>query len=95
MRKVCGASSRRDVLHASLTEWGALVLWSPVAFIWSAILIVLLPQSCESLLLRNRIDIGTDEESYDIEEWDPSVLRQEFLSECQTERRSYPADLHD
>ena len=53
------------------------------------------PQSSQPLLLGVRIDICSDDERDDVEEWHPSVLRQELLRKRQSQRRCNPADLHD
>ena len=41
------------------------------------------------------VDIGSNEESNNVEEGHPGVLREELLSEGQTQGRGDPADLHD
>lgn len=45
------------------------------------ITIMLLPQCRQSLLLRVRIDIRPNREPNNIEEWHPCLLREELLSE--------------
>jgi hypothetical protein len=52
-------------------------------------------QSRESLLLGMRVDIGTNHERNQVEEWNPSLLWQESLSESQTDWGGNPADAHD
>ena len=56
---------------------------------------MLSPQSREPLLLGVRVDVCTNDESNDIEEWHPSMLGKEFLGERQGNRRYDPAHLHD
>ena len=41
------------------------------------------------------VDIGSNEETNDVEEWHPSVLGEELLRERKCERGSDPADFHD
>lgn len=41
------------------------------------------------------IDIGSNEESNDVEEGHPHVFRQELLSKGEGQGRGNPADLHD
>lgn len=41
------------------------------------------------------VDVGTDEETDDVEERHPGMLREEFLRESERNRGSHPADLHD
>lgn len=73
-----------------------LVFWSSVSpVIRSSVLIVLLSQSSEALLLGNRVDICSDEEGDDVEEWDPGVLGKELLCECKSKWGCDPADFHD
>src|ERR1700709_1240022 len=56
---------------------------------------MLSPERSKSLLLGVRVDISTDDESNNVEEWNPSLLWQEFLRKCEADWRSDPADLHD
>lgn len=52
----------------------------------STIAIVLLPQSRKPLLLGVGVDICANNEGNNIEEWHPSLLRQEFLGKGQRDR---------
>jgi hypothetical protein len=52
-------------------------------------------ESCKTLLLGGRVDIGTNHKSNDVEEGDPGLLREELLSKCKRNWRGDPADLHD
>ena len=54
-----------------------------------------LAQSFEALLLGVSVDVGSNEETDDVEERHPGVLGEELLGEGQSQRRSDPADLHD
>lgn len=69
------------------------VTWSSIAP--TSVTVVLLPESCESLLLGVRIDVGTNDESDDVEEGHPCLLGQELLRECERDGRCGPRDLHD
>lgn len=57
--------------------------------------VLLLLESGHSFLLGESIDIGSDDETDEVEEWNPGVLGQELLSEGQSQRAGDPADLHD
>jgi len=54
-----------------------------------------LAQSFEALLLGVSVDIGSNEETDDVEEGNPGVLGQELLGKGQSQWRGDPADLHD
>lgn len=54
-----------------------------------------LAQSFETLLLGVGVDVGSDEETNDVEEGHPGVLREELLGKGQSQRGGDPADLHD
>lgn len=54
-----------------------------------------LSQGFEALSLGVGVDVGSDEEPDDVEEWHPGVLREELLGEGKRQRRGDPADLHD
>ena len=54
-----------------------------------------LSKSFEALLLGVGVDVGSDEETNDVEERHPGVLGQELLRKGQCQRRGHPADLHD
>lgn len=56
---------------------------------------MLLPQSSKSLLLSMSVDVSTNDECDNIEEWNPSLFWEEFLGECQSDGRGDPADFHD
>lgn len=58
-------------------------------------IIISLAECREALLLRDGVDIGSDEEGNDVEEGDPGVLGKELLRESEGEGGSDPADLHD
>lgn len=58
-------------------------------------LIAYLSESLETLLLGVGVDVGTDDETDNVEEWHPGVLWQELLREGESDRRSDPAHLHD
>jgi len=76
----------------------SLVLWCSgvVVSASSSLLVeVFLAKSREALLLRGCVDICSNQERDDIEEWNPGVLGQELLREGKTERGGDPADLHD
>lgn len=53
------------------------------------------PQRLKPLLLRLRVDPGANDKGNDIEEWHPSVLRQELLGKGQCQGRDDPTDFHD
>ena len=55
----------------------------------------LFPQSREPLLLGLRVDPCANDKGNDVKERHPGLLWQEFLGECQRQRRGNPADLHD
>ena len=42
-----------------------------------------------------RIDIGADDEGNDVEERNPSLLRQELLRKCQGQWGSNPGNFHN
>ena len=54
-----------------------------------------LAESGKTLLLGNRVHIGTNEECDNVEEGNPGVLRKELLCKGQRQWRRDPADLHD
>lgn len=54
-----------------------------------------LPESFQALLLGVGVDVGSNEESDNVEEGHPGVLGEELLSEGQAQGRGDPADLHD
>lgn len=54
-----------------------------------------LSQSSKSLLLGVGVDISADEEGNCVEEWNPGMLGEEFLSKGQGERGGDPANFHD
>jgi hypothetical protein len=60
----------------------------------STLSVVLSPERSKSLLLGVRVDVCADDESNNIEEWNPCLLWQEFLRKCKAEGRRDPADLH-
>lgn len=72
-----------------------LVLRLAWVIISSALVMVSLSQRCKALLLCNRIDVGSNSERDDVEEWDPGVLGKELLRKGKSEGRDDPADLHD
>lgn len=41
------------------------------------------------------VDIGSDKEPNDVEEWNPGLFGEELLGEGKSQWRSNPADLHD
>ena len=53
------------------------------------------PKRSKSFLLSVSIDIRSNDECNDVEEWDPGFLRQKLLGEGQSNRRCNPADPHD
>ncbi len=53
------------------------------------------PQCSKSLLLRVRVNVGTEHEGNGIEERHPSLLRQELLGKSQSEWGGDPANFHD
>ena len=83
---------------ASLTATSSLEVGTSVVFGTagrSRVSVVLLSQSGQALLLRVCVDVGTDNESDDVEEGHPGLLGKELLGESQGQRRSAPADFHD
>jgi len=56
---------------------------------------MLLPQRRQPLLLGVRIDVRPNDESDDVEEGHPRLLRQELLGKRQRDRTAEPSDLHD
>jgi hypothetical protein len=56
---------------------------------------MLSPERSKSLLLGVRVDISADNETDNVEEWNPCLLWQEFLRKCEADWRSDPANLHD
>lgn len=56
---------------------------------------IYLSQGLEALSLSVGVDVGSNEETDDVEEWHPGVLREELLGERECERGSDPADFHD
>lgn len=56
---------------------------------------MLLPQRSQSLLLGGRVDVGSDQESDEVEERHPCLLGQELLSERERDGRGDPGDFHD
>lgn len=61
----------------------------------SALAVMLSPECSKSLFLGVRIDVSADHEADDVEEWNPCLLWQEFLRECEADGGRDPADLHD
>lgn len=57
--------------------------------------IVLPPESLQPLFLGVGVDVGSNDETDDVEERHPGLLGQESLRERQSDRRSDPRDLHD
>ncbi len=55
----------------------------------------LLPQCSKPLLLGMGVDVSSNDERNDVEEWYPGLFREELLSKCQAKRRRDPANLHD
>ncbi|KAI7976868.1 hypothetical protein EIK77_010099 [Talaromyces pinophilus] len=58
-------------------------------------LVVLSSQSFETLLLSVGVDICANNESNNVEEWNPGVLGEEVLGKGQRDGRCDPADFHD
>ena len=56
---------------------------------------MLAPQGGQTLLLGVCVDVGTDDETYDVEEGHPRRFRQELLGKGERDGRNDPADLHD
>lgn len=61
----------------------------------SFLLNLLPPDSCHSLLLGRLVDVGTDNEGDQVEEWHPRMRRQELLGEQQRKWTSAPRHLHN
>lgn len=61
----------------------------------SRITVVLLSQSCQTLLLGVCVDVGADNKGNNVEEGHPGLLGQELLSKGERQGRSAPADFHD
>lgn len=55
----------------------------------------LLSQSSQSLLLGMCVDVRSNTERNEVEEWDPGVFWEELLGECQSNWAGDPADFHD
>lgn len=55
---------------------------------------MLSPECSKSLLLGVRVNVRADDESNNVEEWNPCLLWQEFLRKCKAEGRRDPANLH-
>ena len=53
------------------------------------------PQCSESLLLGVRVDVCTNYKRNHVEEWHPSLLREEGLGKRERDGRCDPADAHD
>jgi hypothetical protein len=100
--------SESGIEHIRKTAWQGinrssspsnLVFWSSIPLIGSAsasvFILVSLSECCETLLLCDRIDICTNEERDDVEEWNPCMLGKELLREGEGQWRRDPADLHD
>jgi hypothetical protein len=88
----------RSVVWAAVVRAAVFVSWSSAnlaAAAGAAVAVVLSPQSSESLLLSVCVDVGTDDETDNVEEGDPSGLREELLGKGQRDGRDDPADLHD
>jgi hypothetical protein len=56
---------------------------------------VLSPQRREPLLLGVRIDVCSNDECDNVEEWNPGLLWEELLGKREADGRGDPADLHD
>ena len=70
-----------------------IIVWSHASA--SLVAEVLLSKSCQTLLLGDRIDVGTDDEGHDVEEGNPELIGEEFLGKSQADRGGDPGDAHD
>lgn len=61
----------------------------------TGITVVLLAQSCETLLLGEGVDVGTNDKGDQVEEGDPELVREELLGKGQADGRGEPGDAHD
>lgn len=61
----------------------------------TAVAEVLLAQSSKTPPLGDGVDVGADDEGYQVEERHPGVLWEEFLGKGQTDRASNPGHPHD
>ena len=61
----------------------------------TAVSVVLSPQGSEPLLLGMCVDVGSDDETDDVEEGHPGGLGKELLGKGQRDGGNHPADLHD
>lgn len=61
----------------------------------TGVTVVLLAQSCETLLLGEGVDVGTNDEGDQVEERNPELVREELLSKGQADGGSEPGDAHD
>jgi hypothetical protein len=91
-RSVVRADIGSSIGTAVLVSWSSANL-APAAA--TAVAVVLSPQSSEPLLLGVCVDVGTDDETDDVEEGHPSALWEELLGKGQRDGRDDPADLHD
>lgn len=71
------------------------VSFSQVRFFIVLFTNLLPPDSRDSLLLGRRVDIGTNHESNQVEEWHPCMRGQELLGEQQRKWTSAPRYLHN
>lgn len=58
-------------------------------------LVILSSQSFETLLLSVGVDVCANNESNNVEEWNPGVFGQEVLGKSQRDGGCDPADFHD
>lgn len=61
----------------------------------TGVTVVLLAQGCETLLLGESVDVGTNDEGDQVEEGDPELVREELLGKGQADGRGEPGDAHD
>lgn len=61
----------------------------------AGVTVVLLAQGCETLLLGEGVDVGTNDEGHQVEEGDPELVREELLGESQADGGGEPGDAHD
>jgi hypothetical protein len=61
----------------------------------AGVTVVLLAQGCETLLLGEGVDVGTNDEGYQVEEGDPELVREELLGKGQADGGGEPGDAHD
>jgi len=93
-RTTCSLSFMRHHLVTRATVVRPAVAGPTIPAVASTV-IVLPSESLQPLLLGVSVDVGSDDETNDVEEWHPGLLGQEGLRKRQGDRRGDPRDLHD